>query len=144
MGKTIRMLAAVLGALGLMLPAAVASAATTGSAAMTVPADTIVSFTAGTTTCGQVSIEGDRNGSGGAYTDASILSDSCGIGVEGAIKSPDGTYYSYGGDVHQVGDHSVTGVIPTNSGNYHGMRAWINGSWYYCWWVATPAACALP
>jgi hypothetical protein len=143
------MLAAALVALGLMLPAAAASAAATTdpaarAAATTVPADTIVTFATGTTTCGQVSIDGDRNATGGAYTDAAILSDSCGIGVEGAIESPDGTYYSYGGDVKQPGDHSVTGVIPTNSGNYHGMRAWINGSWYYCWWVSTPAACALP
>lgn len=105
-------------------PAPVQAAAPAASpAAVTISADGCT-FT--------VTVNEDRDSSG-AYVDAHVDSDSCGIGIEGAIKAAAGTPASYGGDVHNAGQDSVTGHIPINSSNHHGFRAWYNNMWNYFW-----------
>lgn len=104
-------------------PAPVQAAAATASPAVTISAGDCT-FT--------VTVNEDRDSSG-AYVDAHVVTDTCGIGIEGAIKAPAGTPASYGGDVHNAGQDSVTGHIPINSGNHHGFRAWYNNTWNYFW-----------
>jgi hypothetical protein len=82
--------------------------------------------------CGHVTISEDRDSSG-AYVDAHVDSNPCGYGIEGAICSPDFTNCSYGGDVHVAGEDSVTGHIPINSGNHHGIRYWAGNQWNPEW-----------
>src|ERR1700735_4047514 len=82
---------------------------------------------------GLATIYEDRDSSG-AYVDAYLDSDPCGVGVEGAIEAPSGTPACYGGDIHNAGEDSVTCHIPINSGNNHGIRWWDGTQWQYNWY----------
>jgi hypothetical protein len=119
--------AAIVASSSALLAGASASSAATAPA-VTSPAVTI-------SACGStltvVIIEG--RDSSGAYVDAYVTADPSDIGVEGAIEGPEGTPYSYGGDVHIIGDQSITGFIPVNSGNNHGYRYWCDNEWNYYW-----------
>jgi hypothetical protein len=118
---------AIIASSSLLVAGASAASASTAPAAAT----TAVTISAGNCTL-NVAV-GEYRDANGAYVDAYVSDDSCGIGVEGAIEGPDGTPYSYGGDVKQAGDDSVTGHIPVNSGNHHGFRYWLNNVWNYYW-----------
>jgi hypothetical protein len=102
-----------------------------GASAASAAAVPTVTITVGNCTAsGNISENRDSNG---AYVDMHLTSDPCSIGVEGAICSPDYTTCSFGGDVHHAGEDSVTGYIPINSGNHHGLRYWANNMWNYSW-----------
>ena len=104
-------------------------AGASAASAAAAPATTSIDITV-PGNCGHITIAEDRDSSG-AYVDAHVVSNPCGYGIEGAIQGPSGTPASYGGDVHAAGSDSVTGHIPINSGNHHGIRYWANNQWNY-------------
>jgi hypothetical protein len=102
-----------------------------GASAASAAAAPAVTITAGKcTVTAQVSEDHDSHG---AFVDMLLKKNTCGVGVEGAITGPSGKPASYGGDIHQVGKHSVTGHIPINGGNHHGFRFFANNTWHYAW-----------
>jgi len=82
---------------------------------------------------GLATISEDRDPNG-AYVIASLDSDPCHVGVEGIIEGPTGPF-SNGGDIKNAGGNvSVTGDIPINSSNCHGIRWWTGSQWQYNWY----------
>jgi|SRR4051794_7433102 hypothetical protein len=106
------------------------SALLAGAPAASADTGTDVTFSVANCTY-HVTVYEDRD-ENGARVDL-YIHNSCGAGFEGGIKGPDGTPHSYGGDVKNAGDQSITGYIPTNSGNHHGFRYWYNSQWNYHW-----------
>jgi len=104
-------------------------AAAPAASAAAAPADVSFSITVQDGTCSyDVSVFEDHDSSG-AFVDAFLDTDPCGVGTEGAICNHDYTLCSYGGDVHMMGKDSDTGHIPASSGNHHGIRYWLNNQW---------------
>jgi hypothetical protein len=118
---------------------AVAGAAIIASASpllIGTPAASAATIFSGTTTlsngCSFSWTLAEDHDSNGAYVDVHLTSDACGIGVEAAIRGPEGAPI-YGGDVHNREHDSVTGRIPVNSGNHHGFRDFFENTWFPVW-----------
>lgn len=96
-----------------------------------------ITFASGTGCQGVVVISEDRE-PGGAYVLAEPTSDPCGITIEAIIEGPDKTPFSAGNPINKVTEASITGDIPINSGNHHGIRWESNSCLSSCWnynWV---------
>jgi hypothetical protein len=72
---------------------------------------------------------------GYVVTQAILVANPCGLGVEAGEEGPTGSPQAWGNDIKvpNSGNASVTGFIRENSGNHHGMRYWLNNRWIYVW-----------
>jgi hypothetical protein len=78
-------------------------------------------FASGTGCQGTAEVN-EESDSHGASVSAVITSDPCNFTIEAVIEGPSKTPFSAGNPVSEVGDDTITGYIPINSGNHHGIR----------------------
>jgi anaerobic selenocysteine-containing dehydrogenase len=98
-------------------------AGASAASAAAVPKDLTYNQTfASGTGCQGVAEVNEEHAINGAYVWAVMSSDPCGYTIEAVIEGPSKSPFSAGNPVSEIGVDTITGYIPINSGNHHGIR----------------------